>query len=191
MSDIAAEYKIDPKKSRAEFEAAAAKCRKVYDAKLKDYGASWRLLRPSSLTDQILIKARRIRTLESGVEARIHEGILPEFMGIVNYGIIALIQCKLGFANEKDITPERALELYDQFMAEACQLMLDKSHDYGEAWRMMRVSSFTDIILTKLMRNKEIEDNLGAVAVSEGVEGNYIDMVIYSIFAIIKLTAEK
>lgn len=191
MSEISAEYKIDPEKSRAEFQAAAARCRKIYDAKLKDYGASWRLLRPSSLTDQILIKARRIRTLESGVEARIQEGILPEFMGIANYGIMALIQCKLGYANEKDITPERALELYDQFMAEACQLMLDKSHDYGEAWRMMRVSSFTDIILTKLMRNKEIEDNQGVVAVSEGVEGNYIDMVIYSIFAIIKLTAEK
>ena len=146
-----------------QFDAAIARCRGVYEAKLKDYGASWRLMRPSSLTDQILIKADRIRSL-------------------------ALIQLEKGFASGKDIEVAEALALYDRFMADTRALMLRKNHDYDEAWRKMRVSSYTDLILMKLMRTKEIEDNGGVAKVSEGVDANYQDMVNYAIFGIIKLT---
>ncbi len=172
-----------------QFDAAIARCRGVYEAKLKDYGASWRLMRPSSLTDQILIKADRIRSLETKGEALVKdEGILDGFIAIVNYGIIALIQLEKGFASGKDIEVAEALALYDRFMADTRALMLRKNHDYDEAWRKMRVSSYTDLILMKLMRTKEIEDNGGVAKVSEGVDANYQDMVNYAIFGIIKLT---
>jgi len=172
-----------------EFDEAIARCRAVYEAKLKDYGAAWRLMRPSSVTDQILIKADRIRTLETKGEALVvDEGILDGFIAIVNYGIIALIQLEKGFANGKDVTVDEALALYDGNMVATRELMLRKNHDYDEAWRKMRVSSYTDLILMKLMRTKEIEDHDGEAHVSEGVDANYQDMINYAIFGIIKLT---
>lgn len=171
-----------------QFDAAFERCRGLYISKLKDYGASWRLMRPSSLTDQILIKAQRIRTLQTKHEALVDEGILPEFIGIVNYGIIALIQLKLGWSDSKDIDVDEAVALYDSFMEKTKALMLRKNHDYDEAWRLMRVSSYDDLILMKVMRTKEIEDNAGQTLVSEGVDANYMDMINYAIFGIIKLT---
>ena len=177
--------------TNAQFDRAIAKCRRVFELKLKDYGAAWRMMRPSSLTDQILIKANRIRTLETKGDAHVDEGILPEFIGIVNYGIIALIQLQLGYADKKDISVEKATELYNEFMSATRTLMLAKNHDYDEAWRAMRVSSYTDLILMKIMRTKEIEDNAGITRISEGVDANYMDMINYSIFAIIKLDDHK
>lgn len=171
-----------------QFNEATARCRRVFEAKLKDYGASWRLMRPSAVTDQILIKADRIRTLENGATARVtDENIADGFVAIVNYGIVALIQCRLGFASTKDISADEALRLYDEETDTTRRLMLDKNHDYGEAWRKMRVSSFTDLILMKIMRTKEIEDHDGVAKVSEGVEANYRDMINYAVFALIKL----
>lgn len=171
-----------------QFDRAIDRCRSLFVMKLQDYGAAWRLMRPTSLTDQILIKAKRIRTLETKGHAMVDEGILPEFIGIVNYGIIAQIQLKLGVSDHKDISPEEATALYDSYMDTTRNLMIRKNHDYDEAWRDMRVSSYTDLILMKVMRTKEIEDNLGATTVSEGIDANYMDMVNYSIFGIIKLT---
>ncbi len=173
-----------------EFDAAIKVCRDLYIRKLRDYGASWRLMRPCSITDQILIKATRIRSLETKGHAMVDEGIMPEFIGIVNYGIIGLIQLESGVSDVKDITVEQAVERYDRWMSETRTLMLSKNHDYDEAWRLMRVSSYTDLILTKLMRTKEIEDNNGATTVSEGIDANYMDMVNYAIFGIIKLTEQ-
>lgn len=159
--------------------------RSIFINKLKDYGTSWRIMRPSSITDQIFIKAHRIRTLETK-PGMVDEGIETEFTAIINYGIIAMIQIELGSKFE-ELDIETATGLYDKWMKYAVDLMLAKNHDYGEAWRSMRVSSFTDIILTKLLRTKQIEDNKGETLVSEGVEGNYLDMINYSIFALIKL----
>lgn len=171
-----------------QFDHAIQCCRSLFVMKLQDYGAAWRLMRPTSLTDQILIKAKRIRILETKGNAMVDEGILPEFIGIVNYGIIAQIQLKLGVSDYKDITPDEALSLYDSYMNATRSLMIKKNHDYDEAWRDMRVSSYTDLILMKVMRTKEIEDNFGTTTVSEGIDANYMDMVNYSIFGIIKLT---
>lgn len=171
-----------------QFNEATDRCRRLFEAKLKDYGASWRLMRPSAVTDQILIKADRIRTLENGATARVtDENITDGFIAIVNYGIVALIQCRLGFASTKDISPGEALRLYDEEIDSTRRLMIDKNHDYDEAWRKMRVSSFTDLILMKIMRTKEIEDHNGVAKVSEGVEANYRDMINYAVFALIKL----
>lgn len=170
-----------------QFSEALKECRRVFCAKLSDYGASWRIMRPRSLTDQIFIKAKRIRSIEIKGESAVNEGILPEFIGIANYGAIAIIQCQLGHADSKDIAPSEAIKLYDRVMRETTDLMLAKNHDYDEAWRSMRVSSFTDIILTKVQRTKEIEDNGGKTLMSEGVEANYADMINYAIFGIIKL----
>ncbi len=171
-----------------QFDEAFALCRNLYELKLRDYGASWRIMRPQSITDQILIKARRIRTLQITGEAMVNEGILPEFIAIVNYGVMGLIQLDYGFSDEKDLGLEKAMSLYDEYMAKIRSLMIAKNHDYGEAWRMMRVSSDVDLILMKLQRTKEIEDHCGQTNVSEGIDANYMDMVNYSIFAIIKLT---
>ena len=173
-----------------QFRQALDMCRKVFVDKMADYGPSWRVLRPEALTDQILIKAKRIRTLQVTGSAAVDEGILPEFIGIVNYGIIGVIQLRLGFADSKDITPERAIEMYDTIAGEARCLMEAKNHDYGEAWRMMRVLSYDDLILMKVERTKEIEDNMGLTRVSEGIEANYLDMVNYAVFGIIKLALE-
>lgn len=171
-----------------QFDCAISRCREVFHAKLNDYGASWRLMRPTSITDQILIKANRIRSLETKGVTKVGEGIFPEFVAIVNYGIIGLIQLEKGFSDTKDMSVEEAERLYDSFMAATRELMLAKNHDYDEIWRKMRVSSYTDIILTKLMRTKEIEDHNGLTSVSEGIDSNYMDMINYAIFAIIKLS---
>lgn len=170
-----------------EFAAVKAVCRDIFEKKLKDYGTSWRIMRPSSLTDQIFIKARRIRSLEEkGIEAAaVNEGIEPEFIGIVNYCAIALIQ--LDLCAGEPIPAEEALKLYKDKIEAATALMMNKNHDYDEAWREMRVSSFTDIILQKLMRTKEIEDHHGKTIMSEGVDANYMDMIIYALFALIKI----
>ncbi len=167
-----------------------AECRLLFSQKLHDYGASWRILRPSSLTDQLFIKARRIRSLEIKKEAMVDEGIRPEFIGIINYGIVGLIQLERGFADEVDVTPDEALALYDKHAGEALALMLRKNHDYDEAWRGMRVSSYTDFILTKLQRVKEIEElqlKGEGLKASEGIDSNYMDMINYAVFGAIKL----
>ena len=162
-------------------------CREIYGKKLHDYGASWRILRPESVTDQIFIKANRIRSLETKKESRVDEGIIPEFIAIVNYGIIGLIQLELGYADTVDVSAKEALDLYDRFMSETRELMLAKNHDYDEAWRSMRVSSYTDLILMKLYRTKEIEALDGQTLISEGVDANYKDMINYALFGLIKL----
>lgn len=169
-----------------DFKEAIGKCREVFEKKLHDYGTSWRIMRPKSLTDQIFIKARRIRTLEETGDARVDEGIEPEFLAIVNYGAIALIQMRLGPG--EPISAEEALELYDRELQEATSLMTDKNHDYDEAWREMRVSSFTDIILQKIYRTREIEDHEGKTLISEGIDANYRDMINYALFALIRLS---
>lgn len=172
-----------------QFSKAINSCRSIFEKKLQDYGTSWRVMRPSSLTDQIMIKARRIRTLEENGYAAVNEGIFPEFIGIVNYCVIALIQLQLGYG--EPIAADEALSLYDSRINRATALMTDKNHDYDEAWRDMRVSSFTDIILQKLFRTKEIEDHDGKTVISEGVDANYMDMINYALFALIKLDEEN
>lgn len=166
-------------------------CRRLFVAKLKDYGASWRIMRPQSLTDQIYIKASRIRTLQmNGMSCRVDEGVIPEFIGIINYGLVAMIQLALPAVDQPDLSSDEALSFYDSALSRALALLADKNHDYGEAWRKMRVSSITDLILTKVYRTKQIEDNDGQTLVSEGVEANYMDMVNYAIFALILLHEE-
>jgi hypothetical protein len=174
-----------------QFNAAIALCRDIFSKKLYDYKPSWRMLRPSSLTDQLFIKAKRIRTLEVTGKSLVGEGILPEFMALINYGIVGLIQLEKGHADKVDISNDEAMKLYDQYANSCLELMKKKNHDYGEAWRDMRVSSYTDIILTKLERIKEIEDKNGLTTVSEGIDSNYMDIINYSTFAVIKLAIEK
>ena len=170
-----------------QFKDTVSECRSLFEKKLHDYGASWRILRPSSLTDQLYIKAKRIRSLEIKKESLVGEGIRPEFIALINYGIIGLIQLARGFADSVDITPAEALGLYDHYAAEALELMIRKNHDYDEAWRSMRVSSYPDLILTKIERIKEIEDLHGQVLVSEGIDANYMDVINYAVFGAIKL----
>ena len=170
-----------------QFKDTVSECRSLFEKKLHDYGASWRILRPSSLTDQLYIKAKRIRSLEIKKESLVGEGIRPEFIALINYGIIGLIQLARGLADSVDITPAEALGLYDHYAAEALELMIRKNHDYDEAWRSMRVSSYTDLILTKIERIKEIEDLHGQVLVSEGIDANYMDVINYAVFGAIKL----
>lgn len=173
--------------TKEQFEQIIAKCRDLFAKKLKDYGPSWRIMRPQSVTDQIFIKANRIRSLEIKGVSLVGEGIYPEFVAIVNYGIIGLIQVARGFANTTDISNEEALQLYDQYMTQTKELMYAKNHDYDEAWRHMRISSYTDLILMKLYRTKQIENHQGQTLVSEGVDANYMDMVNYAMFGLIKL----
>ena len=170
-----------------QFKAVMNECRELFRKKLHDYGASWRILRPASLTDQLYIKAKRIRSLEIKQESLVGEGIRPEFIALINYGIVGLIQLEKGFVDTVDIDSEEALRLYDCHAQEALKLMLKKNHDYDEAWRSMRVSSYTDFILTKLQRVKEIEDIHGQTFVSEGVDANYMDIINYAVFGAIKL----
>lgn len=171
-----------------QFKETLEGCRTLFAKKLHDYNASWRMLRPSSLTDQLLIKARRIRSIEVKGKAMVEDDIRSEFVALINYGIVGLIQLEKGFADSVDITNDEALALYDKYAAEALQLMLRKNHDYDEAWRMMRVSSYTDFILTKIERVKEIENLGGGTLVSEGIDANYMDIINYSVFGVIKLT---
>ncbi len=173
-----------------QFRSALAECRSLFEKKLHDYGASWRILRPESLTDQLFIKAKRIRSLEIKKEAKVDEGIRPEFIALINYGIVGLIQLERGYVDEVDLSNEEAIALYDHFASEALELMLKKNHDYDEAWRSMRISSYTDFILTKIQRIKELEDLKGAALVSEGVDANYMDIINYAVFGVIKLSEE-
>ena len=177
-------------RTEKEFRGALSECRALFEKKLHDYGASWRILRPSSLTDQLFIKAMRIRSLEVKQQSMVGEGIRPEFIALVNYGIVGLIQLSKGYSDSTDITPSEAMSLYDEQADLTLNLMLRKNHDYGEAWRGMRVSSYTDFILTKLQRVKEMEDLSGATLVSEGIDSNYMDIINYAIFGIIKLSGE-
>lgn len=170
-----------------QFKDVMTECRTLFEKKLHDYGASWRILRPSSLTDQLFIKAKRIRSLEIKKESLVGEGIRPEFIALINYGIVGLIQLDRGYVDEVDMTPQEAMKAYDQFAQEALELMLKKNHDYDEAWRSMRVSSYTDFILTKIQRIKEIENLAGETLVSEGIDSNYMDIINYSVFGAIKL----
>lgn len=176
-------------KTNAQFEEAIGECRALFEKKLHDYRASWRILRPSSLTDQLFIKAKRIRSLELKQVNMVGEGIRPEFLALINYGIVGLIQLDRGFVDTVDITPQEAMALYDQWAGEALTLMTKKNHDYDEAWREMRVTSYTDFILTKLQRIKEIEDLGGQTLVSEGIDANYMDIINYAVFGAIKLTS--
>ena len=162
-------------------------CRDIYAKKLQDYGAAWRIMRPSSITDQIFIKASRIRSIEMKGETKIDEGIRPELIGIVNYSIIGLIQLELGFADEADMSAEEALRRYDHYMDITKKLMIAKNHDYDEAWRNMRSSSYVDLILMKLHRTKQIEDNQNQTIISEGIDANYMDIINYAIFGLIKI----
>jgi hypothetical protein len=174
-----------------EFRSVMAECRALFEKKLHDYGASWRILRPSSLTDQLFIKAKRIRSLEIKKESLVGEGIRPEFIALINYGIVGLIQLDRGYVDTVDMLPLEAMALYDRHADEALQLMLKKNHDYDEAWRSMRVSSYTDFILTKIQRVKEIEDIAGATLVSEGIDANYMDIINYAVFGAIKLKGKE
>ncbi|WP_300725721.1 DUF1599 domain-containing protein [uncultured Bacteroides sp.] len=175
------------KDTKTQFEHVIGICRDLFAKKLHDYGAAWRIMRPSSVTDQIFIKANRIRSIETKGVALINEGVKGEFMAIVNYGIIGLIQLELGYAEVDDLTEDQALQLYDKYAKQALELMLAKNHDYDEAWRSMRVSSYTDLILMKIYRTKQIESLHGETLVSEGIDANYVDMINYSVFGLIKL----
>ncbi len=170
-----------------QFEQIIAICRDLFAKKLKDYGAAWRIMRPTSVTDQIFIKANRIRSIETKGTSMVDEGVRSEFIGIVNYGIVALIQLELGYAEADDMTPESALAKYDEYATKALNLMKAKNHDYDEAWRGMRISSYTDLILMKIYRTKQIEGNEGHTIVSEGVDANYMDMINYAVFGLIKI----
>ena len=168
-----------------EFDKVIAFCRQLYINKMKDYGSAWRILRLPSLTDQIFIKAQRIRSLQENETRKIDEDETAEFVGIINYSIMALIQLERGIAEQPDLNVDEATRLYDEKIALTKAVMEAKNHDYGEAWRDMRVSSLTDLILQKILRVKQIEDNKGKTLVSEGIDANYQDMINYSVFALI------
>jgi hypothetical protein len=173
-------------KTNKQFDRVIEICRGVFSKKMTDYGTAWRILRPISLTDQIYIKAQRIRSIEEKGVTKVDEGVRPEFIGIINYAIMGLIQLEMGPSDE-ELPAEKTLELYSKYFNEAKLLMMDKNHDYGEAWRNMRISSYTDLILMKLKRTKQIEDNLGKTIISEGIDANYFDMINYAVFAMIKI----
>jgi hypothetical protein len=174
-----------------QYDEQVSLCRDVYVKKTKDYGTSWRILRTKSLTDQLFIKAQRIKTLEESEERKVDEGIEPEFIGLVNYAVMGLIQIKLADDTRLELDEKEALALYDHEISEIKKLMLAKNHDYGEAWRSMRVSSFTDLILSKILRIKQIEDNKGKTIISEGIDAGYMDIVNYAIFALIQMSEGK
>jgi len=170
-----------------QYDQVAGQCRDIFLKKLKDYGTAWRVLRSSSLTDQLYIKAKRIRTIEETGNRKVEEGVGSEFIGIVNYSIMALIQLELGLSEETQMQNSKVISLYDNYLLKAKNLMENKNHDYGEAWREMRISSLTDLILQKLLRIKQIENNQGKTLISEGIDANYLDMINYAVFALIKL----
>ena len=170
-----------------EYDAVVQVCQDLFSKKMKDYGCAWRILRLPSLTDQIFIKAQRIRGLQQNAVQKVDEGAASEFVGIINYCVMALVQIEKGVVEQPDLSFEEAVALYENKITITKQLMLDKNHDYGEAWRDMRVSSLTDLILQKLLRVKQIEDNAGHTLVSEGIDANYQDMINYAIFALIHL----
>ncbi len=175
------------KETLQQFNHVVNQCRDLFSKKLHDYGAAWRIMRPASVTDQIFIKATRIRSIGTKGVSLVGEGIKPEFMGIVNYGIIGLIQLELGYSESDDLTEEEAIEHYDKQLAKVLDLLKVKNHDYDEAWRNMRISSYTDLILMKIHRTKQIESLDGKTLVSEGIDANYMDMINYAIFGLIKI----
>ena len=175
----------------AEYQQVVAQCRDIFDKKMQDYGAAWRIMRTESLTDQIFIKANRIRSLQRKKEHLVNEGIEPEFIGIINYSAMAIIQLQLSVVEQPDLDFERASELYKKVLDEAFDLMSKKNHDYDEAWRSMRISSMTDLILMKILRVKEIEDNNGKTLISEGLDANYYDMINYAVFCMILMNESK
>ncbi len=188
------EYKytaIIMKNTSQEYDAIITICRDLFIKKMKDYGSAWRILRLPSLTDQIYIKAQRIRSLQENEVRKIEEDEQAEFIGIINYSIMALIQVELGVAEQPDLETLKATELYDAKVSSTKSLMEDKNHDYGEAWREMRVNSLTDLILQKLLRVKQIEDNKGKTIVSEGIDANYQDMINYAVFALILMQSKS
>lgn len=174
-----------------QYDNVIEKCKSLFEKKMKDYGSAWRILRLSSLTDQIFIKAQRIRGLQLNNVRKVDEGQYSEFIGIINYSIMALIQIDKGISEQPDLSLRESLSLYDNYSEQTKSLMIDKNHDYGEAWREMRISSLTDLILMKLLRVKSIEDNKGKTIVSEGLDANYLDMINYSIFAMIRMGEAK
>jgi hypothetical protein len=182
---------IQPSQTEIEYRQVISFCKALFDKKNKDYGTSWRILRLPSLTDQIFIKAQRIRSIQEKGLQKIQDGIEGEFIGIINYCIIALIQKSLENSQQQEFSAEEIGTFYDQQVDATLELLLNKNHDYGEAWRDMRISSLTDLILMKILRVKQIEDNLGQTLASEGVRANYQDMLNYSVFALIKLELHK
>jgi hypothetical protein len=177
-------------KTLEQYDAVIAECLALFGKKAHDYGTAWRILRVSSLTDQVMIKAQRIRTLQEVGESRVGEGIRPELVGIVNYAAMALVQLKLGVVDVPDLSPKEAEERLRAELDDVRALMQRKNHDYGEAWRGMRVSSLVDLILMKLLRIKSIEDNRGRTLVSEGIDANWADIVNYAVFAMIRMEEE-
>jgi len=175
------------KDTKQQFEHEIAVCRELFAKKMHDYGTAWRVMRPSSITDQIFIKANRIRSIETKGVALVHEDIRGEFIAIVNYGIMGLIQLEMGYIDQDDNDEQKVLELYDKYAKQSMELMLAKNHDYDEAWRLMRITSYTDMILQKIYRTKSIETLAGKTLVSEGVDANYMDMINYALFALIKI----
>ena len=174
-------------KTSEQYDQVITICQDIFTKKMKDYGIAWRILRPSSMTDQIYIKAQRIRSIEQKGVSKIDEGVRSEYIGIINYCIMALIQLEKGTSEMEDLTEEETLQLYNGYFTKAKVLMMDKNHDYDEAWRHMRMSSYTDLILMKIKRTKQIEDNLGKTLISEGIDANYLDMINYAVFALIKI----
>jgi hypothetical protein len=171
----------------SQFDQEISTCRELFYKKMKDYGTAWRILRHSSITDQLFIKAQRIRSIQEKGISKIDESITGEFIGIINYAVIGLIQLELGVTSEIIMEESTTMQLYDKYVSTAKALMSNKNHDYGEAWRDMRVSSITDLILMKILRTKQIEDNQGITIVSEGIDANYLDMINYAVFALIKM----
>lgn len=175
-------------KTSSQYDSAISECKDIFLKKMKDYGTAWRILRTSSITDQLFIKAQRIRNIEDKGMKKINEDITSEYIGIINYSIIGLIQLGLKNDERMELPPDEVSKLFDKYSKEAKSLMENKNHDYGEAWRDMRLSSLTDLILMKLLRIKQIEDNKGETLISEGVDANFNDMINYSVFALIKLS---
>lgn len=173
--------------TKQEFEKVITNCRDLFSKKLDDYGASWRIMRPESVTDQILIKAKRIRSIEEKGVNLVGDSVASEFTAIINYCVVGLIQLELGYTDTVDLSSEKVLELYDKYIKQTEDLLFAKNHDYGEAWRIMRISSYTDLILVKLFRIKQIESNHGQTRVSEGIDSNYMDILNYSVFGLIKI----
>lgn len=178
------------KDTQNQFKKVVEQCAEIFAKKMMDYGVAWRIMRTTSVTDQIFIKANRIRSLQTKTERLVNEGIEPEFIGIINYSAMAIIQLRLGVVDKPDLEPEKAAELYRGVLQEAFDLMQCKNHDYDEAWRSMRVSSMTDLILMKLLRIKEIEDHDGKTIISEGLDANYFDIINYAVFCMILLSEQ-
>ncbi len=170
-----------------QYDRAVGKCREIFEKKMKDYGTAWRILRSSSLTDQLYIKAKRIRSLEEKGFSKVDEGVVSEYIGIINYSIMALVQLEKGYTEESDLEQSEMMRIYEEYVAKAKSLMENKNHDYDEAWREMRTSSLTDMILQKLLRIRQIEENEGKTLISEGLDANYLDMINYAVFALIQL----